>query len=352
MFYKQDWPEAKDRLNAWWNQEIVDRPAISVTAPRAGIESAQAWDAWDFSRYPDDPIRAITNFEARCFTTFFGGESFPNCWINLGAGAVAAFLGANASFYSDTVWFETPMEWDQLTGLELDPGNEWWIRVKRDTELGVERGAGRFFVAITDLGGILDIAHSLRGKKQIMIDLFRDGSRVKDLLWRILETWHRCYEELHAMIQTQMKGSSTWMGIWCKDRWYPLQCDYAYMLSPSKFDEFVLPDVEEQCRRLDNTVYHLDGYGQIPHLEKLLDIPELNAIQWVPGAGKPQCGSSVHYPLYRRIRSRGKGLVLNLAPDEIEPICREIGPEGVLFMTGCRTEEDAMMLLEESRNWV
>ena len=44
--------------------------------------------------------------------------------------------------------------------------------------------------------------------------------------------------------------------------------------------------------------------------------------------------------------------LLGLRPEEIKPICREIGPEGMLFQTGCRTEEEARDLLKRSENWV
>jgi hypothetical protein len=351
VIYKEDWEAAQERLTAWWDGEVMDRPVIQVTARRP-VERKSPWDGWDFARYPDDPLKAVANFELGAESRFFGGEAFPSCWINLGAGAVAAFLGAQPVLYSDTVWFETPTEWEDLADIRMDPDNEWWVRAKRDTEVAAEKGEGRFFVGMTDLGGILDVAHSLRGKKRLMVDLFRNGKKVRALCQNVLDIWHRCYEELHAMIQERMKGSSAWLGIWCRDRWYPLQCDYAYMLSPAKFREFVLPDIAEQCRRLDYSVYHYDGYGQLIHLEDFLDIPELGAIQWTPGAGKPQCGSRAHYAMYRKVRAAGKGLVLGLRPEEIEPICREIGPEGMLFQTGCRTEEEARDLLKRSENWV
>lgn len=351
VIYKPDWSEARERLKAWWDREVLDRPAIMVTAPRSGVKRPP-WDGWGFARNADDPHKVVRDFEAMCSATFFGGEAFPNLWINLGAGVVSAFLGARAVFYSDTVWFDGPRDWEELEDLELDRENPWWLRAKRDTEVAVEKGVGRYFVGMTDLGGILDIAQSLRGKKRLMVDIFRRGERVLSLCRGILEIWHACYEELDSIIERRMKGSSAWMGIWSEDRWYPLQCDYAYMLSPRLFREFVLPFVAEQCRRLDHSVYHLDGYGQLPHLDMLLSIPELDAIQWVPGAGKPQCGSPLYYDLYRRIRAAGKGLVLGVGPQEIEAICRQVGAAGVLFQTSCRKQGEAEDLLRNSKSWV
>ena len=351
MQYKGDWPQGQERLSAWWDGEVVDRPCIMVTSPRPG-SARPAWDGWGFARFPDDPERVVRQFQDVCSATNFGGEAFPNLWINLGAGVVAAFLGASPVFFSQTVWFETPMEWDQIEDIRLDPENLWWKRVVKATSISAEKGQGKFLVGMTDLGGTLDIAHSLRGKKRLMIDLFRNGGKVLDLCWKILDIWHECYDLLDAIIQEKIVGRSAWMGIWSAERWYPIQCDYAYMLSPEKFRTFVLPFVKEQCERLDRTVYHLDGYGQIPHLDDLLSIDELDAIQWVPGAGKPQCGSSRYFSMYRKVREAGKGLVLSVQPGEVERVCREVGAEGILFQTSCSDCIEAERLLERSEEWI
>jgi 5-methyltetrahydrofolate--homocysteine methyltransferase len=350
VLYKDDWPDAQERMTAWWEGDLIDRPAMMVTARREGAEGV-AWDSWDFARFPDDPIRSIERFEARCASTFFGGEAFPNCWINLGAGALSAFMGASPVFYSETVWFETPTEWDELEDIQLDPRNKWWSRAKRATQLGTEKGEGKWFVAMTDLGGILDIAQSLRGKKRLMVDLFRHPEEVKALCSRVVDIWHDCYDDLHAIVQDGMEGSSTWMGIWCREKWYSLQCDFAYMLSPAKFKEFALPYIAEQCRRLDHTVCRLECYGQIPHLDMLLGMPERDAIQWVPGAGKSQCGDEMYFPMYKKIKAAGKGLTLNTSHNEVERVCREVGPEGILFQTSCPTEGEATALLSSAEKW-
>ena len=61
-----------------------------------------------------------------------------------------------------------------------------------------------------------------------------------------------------------------------------LQCDLSYMISPQMFGRFVLPELAASCRRLGNPAYHLDGPGEIPHVDMLLSIPELRAMQYVP----------------------------------------------------------------------
>jgi hypothetical protein len=59
------------------------------------------------------------------------------------------------------------------------------------------------------------------------------------------------------------------------------------MISPEQFGEFVLPELKKSCLKLDRAFYHLDGKGELPHLDQLLSINELAGIQWIPGDGAP-----------------------------------------------------------------
>ena len=35
--FKEDWVEARKRLEAWWKGEIIDRCTLMVSAPREGV---------------------------------------------------------------------------------------------------------------------------------------------------------------------------------------------------------------------------------------------------------------------------------------------------------------------------
>jgi len=138
---------------------------------------------------------------------------------------------------------------------------------------------------------------------------------------RIIEVWHRCYQELYAYLQPSQPESSTWMRIWSPKRWYPIECDFAVMLSPQKFTTLVVPLLKAQCQQLDHVIYHLDGPQQIRHLDPLLDLPELDGIQWIPGENHPDnTGSPRWIPLYKKVQDRGKRLVLDKVPASSIPL--------------------------------
>lgn len=75
------------------------------------------------------------------------------------------------------------------------------------------------------------------------------------------------------------------------------------MIGTDMFEEFVLHTLQRDCLALTNTLYHLDGEGELRHLDRLLSIPALKAVQWVPGANvrAPSTGSCC---LRRRTASR------------------------------------------------
>ena len=105
---------------------------------------------------------------------------------------------------------------------------------------------------------------------------------------------------------------------------YMLQCDFSYMISPRMFERFVLPEIRATCQRLPRAFYHLDGVGQIHHLDHLLSIAELDGVQWVPGDGKPDCA---HWPeIYRKVHAAGKKIqVFNGGFAAVAAVVEQVG---------------------------
>ena len=107
-------------------------------------------------------------------------------------------------------------------------------------------------------------------------------------------------------------GMTSWIPLWSDQIFFPLQCDYSAMISPQMFGEFVLPDLKEQTEYMDRSIYHLDGAGEFPHLEQILSLPRLNALQWAPGAGKPGGGDPCWFDFYRKVQAAGKSLLITI----------------------------------------
>jgi len=347
MLLKANWEEAQERYRLWWAGEETDRPLLHVTAPRPGAAGAE-FGEWEFARNPDDAEATIERFVRWAQGTYFGGEAYPNLWPNLGPGILAAYLGARARFESETVWFETPREWDEMGELRVEAENQWWQRTQRITQAAVDLCEGRYVVAMTDLGGVLDVLASLRGTENLCRDLVEAPERVDWARGRIMEAWHDCYDELQGRIETKQSGSSSALAIWCPERWYLLSCDFSVMISPEMFERFVAPDIERSARLLGHSLYHLDSPAQIRHLDILLEIEALGGIQWVPGEGNAPPDSPEWMPLYKRVQASGKRLVVQgVRAKNLVAMVEALQARGLLLAAGCRTPEEAETLIGE-----
>ena len=357
MIFKEDWEKSKQRYNAFWEGEIVDRPLIAIEAPREKplndtvqlMAAKDLIEKWESIEYRADEILYY------CNNTYFGGDSFPNFFSNLGPGIISACIGGTYKLGEDTVWFDTVQtitDWDDFKGFTFDQNSEMWKLVTTMTKRFVEKSKGNYICGISDLGGNYDILASLRGTQELLYDMYDYGDEVKKAIDQIIDIWFRVYDNLYNRIYTTQKGITSWMPLWCEEKWYPLQCDFSSMLSPEMFAEFVKPALQREAKFLDKSIYHWDGMGEIPHLDHLLDIPEINGIQWTAGAGNPNELDPVWYPLFKKIQQKGKNLVLfHIDPKLLDGFMSEFSPKGVYLHTTAKSSEEADGILKMIEKW-
>ncbi|MFN2232778.1 MAG: hypothetical protein ACK2U1_01025 [Anaerolineales bacterium] len=312
-FSPERWQKVKDTYHAWWMGEL-DRPIIPVVIPDRDPGRpqppapmlSQATCA-DFSWTPEQLVDRI-DYEYSRFTLL--GDAYP--WFNMdcfGPGVAAAMMGAKLDNSSGKVWFWPPDDRPiQEIHLELEPDNIWLQRIKDICAAAMECWGGQVLVGMTDLGGNLDIPASFRTTEKLLMDLIDYPEEVERLTWEAHLCWHQAYQEINDVLQPVNPGYSDWSGIYSDQPTYMLQCDFSYMISPRMFERFVLPELQATCKRLPRSFYHLDGVGQIPHLDQILSIEELDGVQWIHGDGKPDCSN---WPeLYQKIHKAGKHIQL------------------------------------------
>lgn len=348
MLYKDDWDGVKSVFEDWWNRDL-DRPLIQVFAPKSA-EEVQS-DSWVFLRYYPDVERALSKLFRQFSKTVFEKEAYPNAWINLGPGSLSACLGAELKFDAkvNTAWFQGNFSLSQIEEMRLSPESEWWRYTAKCTETAARRCRSKAVVSFTDLLDAVTILGQLRGNypTNLLKEMFINKEKLIRALDNMHEIWLQCYEELCRIIDVSENGYSTWAGLWSERRYLVLQCDTIVYLSPKLFDRFVYPYVTEECRFFERTIWHLDGPLELHHLDKLLDIPELDAIQWIPGEGNPDGGDKCWLPLYKKIQGKGKLLQLIVPPQKVMHPLDKISPKGVAIKTSCRTNEEGKRLIKE-----
>jgi hypothetical protein len=309
-FNAERWRKVAEDSDAWWDGRL-GRPLIQIRVaggrdagrpepalPRVPYASHYEWatpaeaivDRWDYDLSREEWL----------------GDAFPTVWPNFGPGVVAAFLGCDLINAESTVWFHAP-EKRPLADLHFkaSPENAWFRRVADLCRAATERWQGGVQVGMTDLGGALDILASFRPGEGLLTDLYDDPDQVRRAVDEIHEAWWFYYDALHGILREGGNpGFSAWTPLFSTKPYYMLQSDFAYMIGPDMFRQFVLPELERCTRRLSNAFYHLDGKGQLPHLDALLALPELRGVQWVPGDGAP--GVEEWPEVQQTIRKAGK----------------------------------------------
>lgn len=61
------------------------------------------------------------------------------------------------------------------------------------------------------------------------------------------------------------------------------------------YDDFCLPGMKEVARHFEFSIYHLDGEGALRHLDSILEIPGLRAIQWALAFQGDTCLTIVYH---------------------------------------------------------
>ena len=104
MLYKRDWEETRKAFEEWWDG-VLDRPLIQIVYPRD--EGTPEIDSWAFLRYYPDVEEALDRLFQQFSRIVFKKEAYPNVWVNLGPGSLAAYLGAEIKFDPrvNTSWF-------------------------------------------------------------------------------------------------------------------------------------------------------------------------------------------------------------------------------------------------------
>jgi len=331
-FTDEDWARVERDFMAWWEGEL-QRPLVYLSTMEPTIQAPYPWSY--LTNFPIDmPVdQVIDQYAPFIEATHFYADAFPWWFINFGPGMVAGFLGSRVNSVtepSETVWF-SPMQPVAIQDLhfEYDPDNIWWRRVQAITAGFVERYGGKMSVSHADLGGNLDILASFRETQGLLFDLVEQPEEVDRLVMEITRLWLRYYDELDAIIRPACRGTSSWAPIWSTGTTYMLQSDFSYMISPAMFERFVMPDLAACCEHLTHAFYHLDGKGEIPHLDMLLSLDRLRGIQWIPGDGQPPPDQWLD--LLKRIRDGGKLCQVFVTPEGARRIVKNLGGKGFLL---------------------
>ena len=337
----------------FWKREKRTRPLLSIqTWPqkpfRAPVSLEQKW-------LDETYILAAARYEAE--NSYYAGEAVPRLFTNLGPGCMAACMGTGYWLAEHTVWFDrAPImtDWAEMPPLRLDRESEMWRHLDRlQTAFYAD---GEINASATDIGGVMDVLCSLRGTENLLYDLYDYPEEVKAASEQITDLWLEVFDQQMALAERAGQPYNTWMNLPSLQPWYPLQCDFCAMISPWQFEEFVLPHLARQVAHMPRSIYHLDGPGELPHIDMILELEGLSGIQWVPGDGEAPLWDEKWFPLYRKIQDKKKNLVLGPGISQYdeagaERLIKSIDPVGVQIAASASDPAAAERMIENVEKW-
>lgn len=344
-----DFERIKQRFDAFWQREIMDRPLISITAPRKEQKKR------DFL-IPDNLEKRWTDIEyilnkAKLYfeNTLFLGDAIPFYWPNIGPDSFTAYLGGNLTFKDEGTSWARPFV-DDLS--EYNPvfnkNNKWWQFMNVLIDAVCELAKGNFLVGIPDMHGGADSLVVARGASELGLDVYDKTGEVERIMKKLTKIYYEIFNLYYEKISKIQEGSVTWIPAYSKGRYVALQNDFSGLVSPKMFEEFFLYEIKEFSEYLDNSIYHLDGPSALGNLDSLLAIDTLDGIQWVPGAGAKPMREWVD--VCNKVLNSRKCLQISCQPNEVEFLFSKLKNEGLFLCTNCRTEEEAYELLKRMEN--
>jgi hypothetical protein len=352
--FKPDYEKTKQRIDAFWERELIDRPVVQFGLGKPLEERVpvpESQHATPAARWLDVDFQAELTL-ARLSNQEFLGDALPVAYPNLGPEIFSALYGCPIGFGDFGTSWTTPIleDWRQAGDLRLDWDSPYLKKLHEMTDRLLEVGKGKFIVGMTDWHPGGDAIAAFRDPENLARDMVDHVADVKALLGRVEQDYFRIYDMFYDKLRAAGQPITSWTTLVHDGKYYIPSNDFSIMVSKRMFDDVFLPGIVNECRFLDRSIYHLDGPGALRHLDSLLAIPELHAVQWVFGAGNE--GFARWIPVYKKIQAAGKGAQVVCVFSEIDLIIETLDPHGVfLTMSGVPSREAAEEMLKKLERW-
>ncbi len=382
--YKLNWKETKEKFTNYWQHKNTGRPLMCVIARRPEVEQFSDGTPveggyldqicqgkyynmpkelyWkDMEDKYQNAERIVARYRYFCDTHAFLGESFPNLNIDFGPGSTAAYLGSDIGFKEDTVWFKKCLDgWDGVPKLTFDPENKWF---KKHLQLAKDCRAlakDDFYVDMPDLMENIDVLASLRGAQDTLFDLLDEPEKVGQRIQEVTDVYYDYYDRFYDVIKDKDGGNAyTVFQIWGPGRTVKLQCDFSAMMAPEDFRKYIQPSLRTQSENVDHVLYHLDGPAAIKHMDALMEIEGIDALQWTSGDAGPDGTLPDWDVIYDKAIAAGKSIWVKVYSGEFEDwirnvdrIVKKYGSHSLFLLFPEMSMEQAVYLLDYAdKNW-
>ena len=351
LLYKPNFAETCKAWEHFWHGELyLGRPLIIAQARKVGAAPLDPEDSPHNSRYLrevngewDEQLRRIDCWLEK---TDFLYESIPYFGPDFGPDQFAAFCGAPIKHSPDSLgtnWVDPIVEDWRTFPVEIKPEHAIWGQVQEYSRMMAEHARGRYLVATIDLHSNADALSALRGPQAFCMDFLDFPDVLEEKMREVRRLFPVVYEALYeAGGMSAETGTIGWTPFWSPGRMATIQCDFICLVSPEASRRFIIPALAEEAAYLDHCVYHLDGPDALLHLDQILDIPDIDVIQWVSGAGQKPMWQWLD--VLKQCRAVGKGLqIYGVDCEQAKVLHKELGSEKIAYCLGGSRDELARL---------
>ena len=353
-------PNLVGRFEDWWLRDTKGRPLMWLVARRDGAGASALPPKDDEDRYIGPELK-LSQIKADIANNLYLGDSYAQASSSIGPGSLAVYLGAKPVFAPHTVWYKPCIgDLSERERISFDPAGGWFLR-HMETLKALRADAGNdYIVNIPDLVEGMDILAALRGTQELLVDMIDDPEEVLEAAREVADAYFPCYDRVYDIVRSDGGLSSFYcFNVLGRGKVAKVQCDFSAMISPAQYRKFVQPLLREQVKRLSHSIYHLDGPDAIRHVPALMEIEELDALQWTAGAGKPDGASPVWYPIWDQVAAAGKGMWVQLYDGGVDGCIESAdrflgryGTKAAYLIFPYMSERDAGRVMDHAlKNW-
>lgn len=349
---KPDFEQCMERVYAWYEHDLIDRVPVRFSAHNAEYNAVGQMDRWKTlkDRWFDAEYQVekhIQDMESKRFL----GETFPMFWPNLGPNVYPCMLGGEVEFGDVTTWAKhTLHKLEDMGQFAFSTENPYFKKLEELTLLALERSNGRYLVGYTDIHHGPDCADALRGTENLCMDMLDDPELTHRFIQQCSNDFEFVFRYFNDLLRQHNQPSVTWINMPSYEGFHVPGADLSSMLGRDTFREFVLPALQQEVKVARHNVLHMDGKGVAKHLEDFLAIPELNGIQWVQGVSEDE-PILQWVPLIKRIQAAGKGVVVDLKVEELEPFMSEVSPLGIYLCISSEDYDEQQAIMNRLLKW-
>ncbi len=262
--------EVVQRLRLLYERRAGDRILATMDVPSPALDDFGRRYPQPECEYPDPAERADYWDRLWRERAAVEDDSMPATVLSeFDEGLYGGLLGGEVRFlaHKDSGWVSSMVppllkDWSELERLRFDPSNVWWQRDRKQLDLFVERGRGKWgvshLIAITGLNSIFELV----GATKTYLSLDERPEDVRRGIALSYDVNMRIQEAFFEAVPMFEGGTFSNFAQWLPGRIISDSIDPFHMTSVAYFERWGREPLERFLGKFDGGVIHIHGNGR------------------------------------------------------------------------------------------